>query len=661
MSQASSRLLGLSSMEPLTLAADDASASAILAAAAAAEQGGTTGVVLGNSAVDVAAAAATQLSAAAHEECQAAAANKKAVTAILEAAATAATAAGWKVSSPGTARAADASEAGAAVSALAEAAAAGVAGAAAAAAAATDGLLVNERVSHVRRREVARGARGRARVRRGRGRVAASKSEALLQRLCDSSSGEEQQEEAAVYAEAASAGSASQSPRSNPQRLCRRRAAPLATTVEWTRMQVAQCKDLAEKVVWNTSDSPLFRHSLEVRPEPTFGVGLGLYLTRSLSSCCCSQAVSVREAEKRLIPELRQLHQQEKGRTLAAAAAAQQQREEAQWACEGARPASGEHARSKLSRPPEAAASTCTSLQLHDSRSSCAPERTTPLAAEGRQQQQQHGEGGQQQQGTEATPGAAAAGPAGGDTATAVGSRLHVSSAVSPSAGVSFPPEVGLGVTAVGRKRLCSCSSGSCFRVLCFRGDPVLSPFNFMAPAGKGALTAEEKRVLMAPRENAGKGSRFEPYQHLSPAFTLSRLDMPFSLQLQAHPYLSTEMREDVKAIYANHYCALHCKGFFEQSEAEVPCIVVRHFSPLSPVSFLKASAREWCALDALVDILRTVVRQLVGAARLTSLFVWCGHVCSPRCRCYTLERLWRCLWTKHHRRAADIIEPDPS
>lgn len=34
--------------------------------------------------------------------------------------------------------------------------------------------------------------------------------------------------------------------RTNPKRRCRCRAAPLATTIEWTRMQVAHCKNLAE-------------------------------------------------------------------------------------------------------------------------------------------------------------------------------------------------------------------------------------------------------------------------------------------------------------------------------------------------------------------------------------------------------------------------------
>lgn len=81
---------------------------------------------------------------------------------------------------------------------------------------------------------------------------------------------------------------------------------------------------------------------------------------------------------------------------------------------------------------------------------------------------------------------------------------------------------------------------------------------------------------LSVPLGGAGLDAGFEPYQHLSPAFTLSRHDVPFSLQLQADPYLSSEMMEDVKAIYANHYCAVHCKGFFEQSDSEVPCIVVR-------------------------------------------------------------------------------------
>ncbi|KAL8432860.1 hypothetical protein ACSSS7_004263 [Eimeria intestinalis] len=509
MSQTSPSPPGSPSTEPLPLAKSgvevpaSTSTSATIDAAPAAQQS---------------AAAAKKPTAAAHDGFQAAAAaDPEAVTAMLEAAAAAATAAGWAVAPPRAPRQSTASRSAATAPAPETAAAA--AGAAAAAAGGggedeRDDWLPSARVSHKRQREVTPGGRGRARVRRGRGRAAAAKPEGLLGRLCVSSSGGEEEEEAAVHAAPSSAGSAGQSPRSNPQRLCRRRTAPLATTVEWTRMQVAQCKDLAEKVVWNTSDSPVFRHSLEVRPEPTVGVGLGLYLTRSLSSCCCTQAASVREAEQRLIGELQRLHQQERARALPVAQQQQQQQrrqEEAQRVGEGAGAAVEEHAIFRFAGPPEAAPSACASEQLQGSRHACAADSKTTLAGGRRQQQQQK----QQQilQRREVTLSAAAAAAAAATTAaaadieSAADSRMRVSPAVSPSAGVPFSPEVREGGTTVGKRRLCSCNQSSCFRILCFRGDPVLSPFNFMASAGKGALTAEEKKVLMAPRENAGKGN----------------------------------------------------------------------------------------------------------------------------------------------------------
>ncbi|KAL8424828.1 hypothetical protein Efla_001633 [Eimeria flavescens] len=355
-----------------------------------------------------------------------------------------------------------------------------------------------------------------------------------------------------------------QSPRSNPERLCRRRAAPLATTIEWTRMQVEHCKNLAEKVVWSTTDSAVLRDSLEVRPEPTPGVGLGLYLKRPLCSCCCEQAALTSEAEQRLMPELRLLHQQqqqqqqlgEQGGLLLAAIGGQQTAGFAEIPDRSPRLA----AVSPLKAQPAASHMAGGQLLQQLQQQQGEPQEPQNEAGQGQQVQQ----GTEEQQYGALLPGHAAAAAAAAAAAEAV-SNL---SPAARRAAALIGSEAAVAVLAPGKRkaRVCSCSPSSCFRILCFRGDPVLSPFNFMAAAGEGALSDEEMKVLMAPHENPG----FEPYQHLSPAFTLSRFDMPFSLQLQADPYLSSEIVEDVKAIYANHYCALHCKGFFEQWSFEL-------------------------------------------------------------------------------------------
>ncbi|PHJ18142.1 hypothetical protein CSUI_008028 [Cystoisospora suis] len=121
----------------------------------------------------------------------------------------------------------------------------------------------------------------------------------------------------------------------------------------------------------------------------------------------------------------------------------------------------------------------------------------------------------------------------------------------------------------------CGCGGGNGgFRMLCFRGDVVLSAFNDCRLKNLSTISAAETDLIYCPDENPG----IEPASHLSPAFTLESLNIPFSFQLQAHPYLSTGLSDDVKAVFGNHYCARHCHGFFDIHQSSAPCIVVERF-----------------------------------------------------------------------------------
>ncbi|KEP67530.1 UNVERIFIED_CONTAM: hypothetical protein HHA_225920 [Hammondia hammondi] len=130
----------------------------------------------------------------------------------------------------------------------------------------------------------------------------------------------------------------------------------------------------------------------------------------------------------------------------------------------------------------------------------------------------------------------------------------------------------------------CGCGEdGDCggFRILCFRGDVVLSAYNDCRRKSLSALAplcAAEKDFIYSPEENPG----IEPASHLSPAFTLASLDIPFSFQLQADGYLKTDLADEVKAIFGNHYCARHCHGFFDINHDSIPCIVTRPGRKLS-------------------------------------------------------------------------------
>lgn len=270
---------------------------------------------------------------------------------------------------------------------------------------------------------------------------------------------------------------------------------------------------LLQKIVWNTNDSALLHESLEVREEPTPGVGLGLYLKRNLSSCCCAQARTVREAEQRLLPELLLLHEQEKMRRLK-----QQGRQEqlqgqhkSLLGLEGSDASRGAAKRRRplaaATAPPPAGAEEIqqsSGLTQESEESPAAAEWKTHSSGDWQQRPEQlllppthHGTGAAEEAATAPEPEAEAAAETG---------SLSVAPDSSETSACPATEALQSG-HAVGKKgaRMCSCNPSSCFRVLCFRGDPVLSPFNFMASAGEGALSAEEKKVLMAPEENPGK------------------------------------------------------------------------------------------------------------------------------------------------------------
>ncbi len=38
---------------------------------------------------------------------------------------------------------------------------------------------------------------------------------------------------------------------------------------------------------------------------------------------------------------------------------------------------------------------------------------------------------------------------------------------------------------------------------------------------------------------------------------------------------MKTDLADEVKAIFGNHYCARHCHGFFDINRDSIPCIVV--------------------------------------------------------------------------------------
>nr|CEL68963.1 TPA: hypothetical protein BN1204_046910 [Neospora caninum Liverpool] len=168
------------------------------------------------------------------------------------------------------------------------------------------------------------------------------------------------------------------------------------------------------------------------------------------------------------------------------------------------------------------------------------------------------------------------------------------------------------------------------FRLLCFRGDVVLSAYNDCRKKAFSALAplcAAEADFIYSPEENPG----IEPASHLSPAFTLASLDIPFSFQLQANNYLNSELVEEVKAIFGNHYCARHCHGFFDINQDNIPCIVTRPGRRLSRGPF-------------------GVFYGWRGMRSFPCAHVGCTHVCSRTCSCYEEEALWRTCWRKHQR-----------
>ncbi|PFH35177.1 hypothetical protein BESB_060640 [Besnoitia besnoiti] len=168
------------------------------------------------------------------------------------------------------------------------------------------------------------------------------------------------------------------------------------------------------------------------------------------------------------------------------------------------------------------------------------------------------------------------------------------------------------------------------FRVLCFRGDVVLSAYNdcrWKAVSTISTFSAAETAFIYSPEENPG----IEPASHLSPAFTLASLDIPFTFQLQAENYLQTDLAEEVKAIFGNHYCAQHCQGFFDINRDNIPCIVSRPGRKLSQGPF-------------------GVFYGWRGMRSFPCAQVGCSHICSRTCRCYEEEALWRTCWRKHQR-----------
>ena len=42
------------------------------------------------------------------------------------------------------------------------------------------------------------------------------------------------------------------------------------------------------------------------------------------------------------------------------------------------------------------------------------------------------------------------------------------------------------------------------------------------------------------------------------------------------------------------------------------------------------------------------------GAKTYPCAFPGCGHICLSSCLCYEVEKMWRRLWVKHHRKTPD-------
>ncbi|KAF8820925.1 hypothetical protein IE077_002641 [Cardiosporidium cionae] len=103
------------------------------------------------------------------------------------------------------------------------------------------------------------------------------------------------------------------------------------------------------------------------------------------------------------------------------------------------------------------------------------------------------------------------------------------------------------------------------FSYFYFRGDVVLSPWN--------AVNGIINRRWINPKYNPG----MNPISHLSPHFTPHDTQEPFTLCMQAAPYIDdSQMQSRVKAIFANHYCIRHCQGFFATDPEGLPLVVVR-------------------------------------------------------------------------------------
>lgn len=305
---------------------------------------------------------------------------------------------------------------------------------------------------------------------------------------------------------------------------------------------------LVQQAVWSSRDSEVLLKNLQVRLEPMPGVGLGLYLPQPLLSCCCQFATSTAVLE-------RELHLQLPDAEL--------------LTCESVLKGGGK----TLDRQKLFLTELLQRGELDASRLFAPSECLATLPCQ--------------------ETAALDSGPF---------PNLSEEASAAKNAPLQNGPSVSSRRTPAAK---CRCSAQSCFRVLCFRGDAVLSPYNCADSEAKSTLSREELDALISPQEGGPNGgflvqrqsfqrqpvdslkaarshvifvrdAELEPMCHLSPAFTLTKEGVPFSFHLQAHPYMRSDVDERVKAIYANHYCAAHCKAFFDQTDKDVPCLVVR-------------------------------------------------------------------------------------
>lgn len=207
----------------------------------------------------------------------------------------------------------------------------------------------------------------------------------------------------------------------------------------------------SQQEVWKSKDSDLLLKNLRVQQEPTPGVGLGLYLLQQILSCCCRLSLPSAALERDLqlqLPDAESIQ------------------------CES------------LPQSENAEEENFQNLRL-----------STALAQRGYLDLRKDGASSEFVESV-----------ASRDFATSISQSPFESTEIADDAAKTHLPNASKLSSRRRPVAKCSCSSQSCFRVLCFRGDAVLSPYNCADSEAKSTLSREELDALIFPQDGGPNG-----------------------------------------------------------------------------------------------------------------------------------------------------------